>query len=94
MSESRSEAAPSADVSYTLALFADDVRAVLTPFGIAMRLDEDADGTRTIQAWPAGAPEAVATFAIDDLPIAPEQAHSLGTHIRRSFQAGSPTADM
>lgn len=93
MSESVGEITPSPDVTYTLARFADEVRAMLIPGGIEMRLIESEDGTRTIQAWSVTAPDAVATFPIDDIRISPYRAHIVGTAIRRSFRNRPAEAD-
>ncbi|HET7056332.1 MAG TPA: hypothetical protein VFI12_07700 [Thermomicrobiales bacterium] len=86
MSERSEELIPTASVGYTLAMFAEEVQALLRPAGIEARLIEAEDGARSIRAWPRTAPHDSALFAIDDVRISPYQAHIVGSVIRRSFR--------
>ena len=73
-------------VGYTLSMFAEEIRIVLAPAGIESRLEETADGSRSITAWPADDPDKPAVFPIDDVRIGPYQAHIVATIIQRGFR--------
>jgi hypothetical protein len=72
-------------VGYTMSMFAEEVRVILAPAGIETRLQETADGTRSITAWPVAEPEKQAEFSLDEVRIGPYQAHIIATIIQRSF---------
>jgi hypothetical protein len=73
-------------VGYTMSMFAEEIRVILAPAGIESRLQETADGTRSITAWPADEPEKQADFSLDEVRIGPYQAHIIATIIQRSFR--------
>jgi hypothetical protein len=75
-----------AGARYTLSMFAEEVRILLAPVGIEARLQETADGTRSITAWPKSDPKNQAEFAIDQVRLGPYQAHIIATIIQRSFR--------
>jgi hypothetical protein len=75
-----------------LTAFAEELLAELGPAGIETLVEETADGTRTVRAWPAESPEAVSIFPLDHVRILPYQAHVVATVIRRSLARPNSSA--